>query len=164
MAKPAIALRTLAVGILRAMGIYRQLTMASICRSSSRKFMVLERLTGAPAPNPFSTFSRRGRGMKLRSDLARCLPAPTGRVRFHCPSGKLLASSVRSQTTIEPNPTAFGARHHRFPEPFSARQHHSICVDASSSAASFKQLYRTRPTRLQKIHLRLHMGRAPIQH
>lgn len=38
--------------------------------------------------------------------LARCLPTPTGLVRFRCPSTKLLASSFRSQTTIEPSPPA----------------------------------------------------------
>ena len=35
--------------------------------------------------------------------LARCLPTPTGLVRFRCPSTRLLASSFRSQTTIEPS-------------------------------------------------------------
>jgi hypothetical protein len=38
--------------------------------------------------------------------LARCLPAPTGLVRFRCPSTKLLASSFRAQTTIYPSPSA----------------------------------------------------------
>ena len=37
----------------------------------------------------------------LPISLARCLPTPTGLVRFRCPSTKLLASSFRSQTTIE---------------------------------------------------------------
>ena len=88
------------------------------------------------------------------------LPAPTGVVRFRCPFTKLLASSLRSQTTIGPSPTTLRLAASPIARAFFITATPLNLHKCSSSAASFKQLYRTRPARLQKIYLPLHMGRV----
>ena len=57
-----------------------------------------------PDPTPFSTLSRRSRGMKLqfRSRSLGASPSPAGRGAPLLPPTKLLASNFRTQTTIEP--------------------------------------------------------------
>jgi hypothetical protein len=70
-----------------------------------------------------------------------------------------------------PDPTPFSTFSHRsrrmirqflslLPTPFSSPQHHSICISASPQAASFKQLYRTRPARRPEPTCLLGMGRV----
>ena len=60
----------------------------------------------------------------------------------------------------ENNPTlAFFLLLYLFRKLFSSLQHHSICISASPRAASFKQLYRTRPAQLPEPTCPLTMGR-----
>ena len=44
--------------------------------------------------------------LPITISLPRCFPSPAGRGALSLPHTKLLASSFRSQTTIEPSPAA----------------------------------------------------------
>jgi hypothetical protein len=121
---------------------------------------------GCPAPTPFSTLSRRSR-MKLQIQaLCGCSSPPAEVVRSSCPQTRLSAFNLRSkacshhpQTTTQPILPALLFAPRIYPMPFSSRRHHCICINASPRAASFKQLYRTRPAQPWRTYLRSVIGR-----
>jgi hypothetical protein len=123
---------------------------------------------GCPDPTPFSTLSRRSRCMNLQ------LPSPSLGASHHLPPWCALLSpkpATRFQPRLKLSPQPHTNYHHtnpdcpllkfhsRFPKPFLSLQHHSICINASPPAASFKQLYRTRPARCPPPTCTLKMGR-----
>jgi hypothetical protein len=83
--------------------------------------------------------------------LTRCLSPPTGVVRPDCPqityplptSPQTFAPTPAKYNQIHP-PCPHSSLHYLFSKSF-CPQHHSICITAYPWAASFKQLYRTRP-------------------
>ena len=92
--------------------------------------------------------------------LARCLPAPTGLVRFRCPSTKLLASSFRSQTTIEPIRPALRLAPSPIPRVFlitaTPLNLHRRFLTGGFLQTAVSDAPRTPP----EIYLPLHMGRV----
>ena len=123
--------------------------------------MVLERLTAAQFQLRSPPGSPEPRHETLIPiSLARCLPALRGLVRFRCPSTKLLASSSRSQTTIEPIRRALRSLHHRLPGSFSSRQTplnlHRRFLTGGFLQTAVSDAPRTSP----EIYLPLHMGRV----
>jgi hypothetical protein len=98
--------------------------------------------------------------------LTRCLSPPATVVRPSC--RQTSSPFPTAPQTLAPTPRKLppdqsslpsSSFHSLFPKPFSSFQHHSICIGASPPAASFKQLYRTRPARRPEPACALVMGR-----
>jgi hypothetical protein len=78
---------------------------------------------------------------------------------YPLPTSPQTLAPTPTQTTTKPILPAPCELHYLFPNPFSSPQDHSICINASPPAASFKQLYRTRPARCAEPTCALIKGR-----